>query len=71
MRKKLIELRKNKGLTQKQLADMLHIARSTYVGYEQGSFQPSLKIAISIKKILNYEGDDIFFNQKCQPKKQN
>lgn len=62
MRKKLIELRKKKGFTQEKISNILKISRSTYVGYELGNFYPSLKIAMQIKKILEYEKDDIFLN---------
>lgn len=60
MRIKLIETRKKKGYTQEDMADMLKIARTTYTGYENGNFSPSLEIAIKIKKILKYKNDDIF-----------
>ena len=42
------------------MAQMLEIARTTYTGYENGNFSPSLDIAVKIKKILNYKKDDIF-----------
>lgn len=60
MRIKLIEVRKKKGYTQEQMASKLNIARTTYTGYENGNFSPSLEMAIEIKKILNYKNDDIF-----------
>ena len=60
MRTKLIEVRKKKGYTQEQMANKLNIARTTYTGYENGNFSPSLEMAIEIKKILNYKNDDIF-----------
>lgn len=60
MRTKLIEIRKKKGYTQEQMANKLNIARTTYTGYENGNFSPSLEMAIEIKKILNYKNDDIF-----------
>ena len=59
MRSKLIELRKKKGYTQKEMADNLKIARSTYAGYESGNFYPSLRIASEIKRILKYGKDDL------------
>lgn len=62
MRKNLIEQRVNKGYTQEQLAQMLNIARSTYAGYESGNFDPSFKVAVKLKEILEYENDDIFLN---------
>ena len=60
MRSKLIELRKKKGYTQKEIADNLKIATSTYAGYESGNFYPSLRIASEIKRILKYGKDDLF-----------
>lgn len=60
MRTKLIEIRKKKGYTQEQMANKLNVARTTYTGYENGNFSPSLEMAIEIKKILNYKNDDIF-----------
>ena len=60
MRKKLIEVRKKKGFTQEEMSNKLDIARTTYTGYELGTFSPSLDMAIKIKKLLNYKDDDIF-----------
>lgn len=60
MRNKLIEIRKKKGFTQEEMADKLNIARTTYTGYENGNFSPSLEIALKIKQILKYKNDDIF-----------
>ena len=57
---KLEELRKKKGFTQKEMAEKLGIARSTYSGYEKGYFFPPITIAIKIKEILKYKKDDIF-----------
>ena len=42
---KLIELRRNCGYTQQEVADLLHVERSTYAGYETG------KATIPIRKI--------------------
>jgi len=60
VRKKLIEIRKKRGFTQTQMAEKLSIARTTYTGYENGNFSPSLEIALEIKKILKHSNDDIF-----------
>lgn len=62
MRNKLIEVRVKRGYTQEQIANKLNIARTTYTGYEIGNVTPSLGVALNIKKILNYENDDIFLN---------
>lgn len=62
MRNKLIEIRKKRKLTQEEMAKMLEISRTTYTGYENGTFNPSLEKALEIKKILKYKNDDIFLN---------
>lgn len=55
-----MKLERKDGYTQNQMASKLNIARTTYTGYENGRFSPSLETALDIKKILNYNKDDIF-----------
>lgn len=55
-----MKLEKKDGFTQEQMANKLNVARTTYTGYENGNFSPSLETALHIKKILNYSRDDIF-----------
>lgn len=62
MRTNLKEVRKNKNLTQLQVANKLNIERSYYTKIERGQRTPSLDIALKIKEILNYNEDDIFKN---------
>ena len=45
---KLKELRKEKKLTQKELANILDVSTTCYAGYEQGYREPDFKI---LKKI--------------------
>lgn len=59
--KSLLRLGKKDGYTQEQMASKLNVARTTYTGYENGNFAPSLETALHIKKILKYNNDDIFF----------
>ena len=54
---KLKELRKEKHLTQKQLAQMLDISESCYGGYEQGYREPDFKTLIKICKALDVTSD--------------
>lgn len=63
MRKNLITLRKKRNKTQEDMAKDLGVARSTYNAYELGTIQPSVDIAIKIKRILRYKNDDIFLNE--------
>lgn len=55
-----MRLEKKDGYTQEQMANKLDVARTTYTGYENGNFAPSLETALHIKRILKYSNDDIF-----------
>lgn len=50
------------NLTQQELADRVGISRVHYTQIENNSNNknPSLDVALSIKKALNYESDDLF-----------
>lgn len=60
MRKKLKDERKKQKLTQQELANKVGISRVHYTQIENNSKNPSLSVALSIKKVLNYAGDDLF-----------
>ena len=63
MRVKLRSIRKKQNLTQESLSNMVNIHRTYYSMIENGKRTPSLRVAVSIKKALNYQYDDIFDNQ--------
>lgn len=62
MRKNLKEMRIKKGYTQHELAKKIGIERSFYTNIELGTKNPSLRVAMRIKQVLEYFNDDIFFN---------
>ena len=49
----LKELRKEKGLSQKDVADAIGVTRGAYANYEQGTREPSLDILIKICRFFN------------------
>lgn len=49
-----------KDLTQEQLADMVGVRRETIMRLEAGKYNPSLKLAIDISRIVNAPIEDIF-----------
>ncbi|MGN0452466.1 MAG: helix-turn-helix transcriptional regulator [Ruminococcus sp.] len=49
----LAKLRKDCELTQKQVADILHLERSTYAYYERGTTEPDLKTLTKLARIYN------------------
>ena len=68
----LKELRKKNGLTQKQVAEMLNIDRSTYTYYELGKTSPNPTQLVvlakmfnaSIDSMLDYQPQKIMFNDR-------
>ena len=62
MRAKLQRLREAQGFTQQTFSEAVETSRSHYSQIETGETQPSLRLALRIKRALNYYGDDIFDN---------
>lgn len=50
---RLKELREDSDITQKHLAERLHIKQNTYSQYENGQRQPPLEILIALAKYYN------------------
>lgn len=64
MIRSLEEVRKEKGLTQEQMAANLDIALSTYNQYENGARSVPRSIAEAAAKILGVSVEDIFLPTK-------
>ncbi len=62
MRVKLQQLREARGYTQQTFSAVVGISRSHYSQIETGEKQPSLLLALRIKRALDYYDDDIFDN---------
>ena len=54
------ELRKEKGLQQAQLAELVGVRRETIVNLENGKYNPSLKLAMDIAKVFEKPVEEIF-----------
>lgn len=65
MRVKLVKLREGRGYTQATFSKAVGISRSHYSQIETGEKEPSLKVGLKIKRVLDYQYDDIFFDYKC------
>ncbi|HBN04152.1 MAG TPA: transcriptional regulator, partial [Bacteroidetes bacterium] len=52
MKNKVLELRKSKGLTQEQLADIIGVSRQTINAIEKEKFDPSLPTAFKMAKLF-------------------
>ena len=52
---RLRRVRKEIGLTQKEVAEQLHLHRSTYTKYERDQSEPSLAVLYRLTVILNVD----------------
>ena len=60
LRTRIHELRKEKGLSQAELAFLVGVRRETIVYLESGKYNPSLKFAMDIAKVFELPVEDIF-----------
>lgn len=54
------ELRKGKGTTQQELADLCGCTRQTIIALEQGRYVPSLSLAMRIAGIFGRQVEQVF-----------
>jgi len=60
MKNRIKELRLKLDLTQEELAEKAGVRRETIVFLEQGKYNPSLKLAHDVAKILKTSVDRLF-----------
>ena len=60
MKTKIKELREKRNLTQEALADKVDVTRQTILFLEKGKYNPSLRLAYRIAKILNSRIEEVF-----------
>lgn len=54
------ELRKDKGMTQTQLADFVGVSKNAISEFERGNYLPALDTALLISKALNTDFQEVF-----------
>jgi len=67
VKNRLEEIRKQRGITQEELAAALEVSRQTIGSLENGRYNPSIVLAfkiaryfkMSIEEIFVYEGDEL------------
>ncbi len=60
MKTRMKEYRANVGLTQERLAEIVGVRRETIIYLEKGKYNPSLKLAYAIARVLKANVEDIF-----------
>ena len=64
MKNRVRELRKLKGLTQEQLAEVIGVSRQTINAIEKEKFDPSLPTVFKMSKLFDLPIEDFFlFNE--------
>lgn len=60
MKNNLEKMRKERGLKQEDLADILEVSRQTICSLENGRYNPSIILAFKIAKFFDTYIEDIF-----------
>ncbi len=60
MKTNLKELREKRNLTQEALAEKVDVTRQTILFLEKGKYNPSLRLAYKIAKVLNSKIEEVF-----------
>lgn len=63
LKENLKMLRKNCNMTQKDIAEKLHIATTTYQTYEQGACEPNIDMLKSLSRFYRVSIDEIVGNK--------
>ncbi len=60
LKTRIKEFRAKYNLTQKELADLVNVRRETIVHLENGKYNPSLKLAMDIARVMNTSVEKLF-----------
>jgi putative transcriptional regulator len=61
LKNNLKKIRKEKGLSQMQLAEMVGVSRNTISSIETGQFNPTAKLALILCIALDKKFEEIFY----------
>lgn len=61
MKNKIRELRESKGWSQGELAERCNVTRQTINAIENNKYDPTLRLAFRLAKVLKVKVDDLFY----------
>ncbi len=64
MKNKLEELRKERGITQEELAEVLEVSRQTIGSLEKGRYNPSIILAFKLARYFDKSIEEIFIYEE-------
>lgn len=56
---KIKELRAQRGMTQQQLADLVHVSSRTIISIEKGQYSPSLMLSYRMAKVFGVTVEEL------------
>lgn len=59
MKTRVKEFRLQKGMTQQQLAKMVHVSNRTIISIEKGQYNPSLMLAYRLSQVFNVSIEEL------------
>lgn len=66
MKNRLEEIRKEKGITQEELANALEVSRQTVGSLENGRYNPSIILAFKISRFFEVSIEEVFIYEEGQ-----
>lgn len=64
MKNRLEELRKARGMTQEELAEVLEVSRQTVGSLENGRYNPSILLAFKIARLFETTIEEVFLYEE-------
>lgn len=64
MKNRIRVLRAEKGWTQAELAERVHVSRNSINAVENGKFDPSLPLAFRIADVFGLQIEDVFLREE-------
>ena len=61
LKNKLKEVRKEKNMSQQELADMVGVSRNTISSLETGQYEPTAKLALVLAVALDMKFEELFY----------
>lgn len=59
METKIKELRQKRGMTQQELADLVHVSSRTIISIEKGQYNPSLMLAYRMARVFGVTVEEL------------
>ena len=69
MKNRLEEIRKQRGIKQEELADVMGVSRQTISSLENGRNNPSVILAIKLARYFEMNVEDIFIYEEANDEK--